>query len=127
MAHKNAPKVTPETAKLKYEAMITEKAQEFAPMVRDAFPTKSALLIALDNSVRFLETSMVALGTQVTADYFCMHGPLTQYPDQLFTLMMLFVATGTFASTDPEVSVFSLENAPKWVFTGNVQNKEQAE
>ena len=117
MAHNNTPKVTPESAKLNYEAFITEKAKEFAPMLQEAFPTQSALLIALDNSVRYLGTASETMPS-VTAETFCMHGPLNSYPDQLLALMVLFVASGVFVSTDPEVQVFSIKNADKWKFTG---------
>lgn len=112
-------KVTPITATLNYEAMITGMAQEYAPMIREAFPTQSALLIALDNSVRYLGTASETM-PKVTADDFCMHGPLNSFPNQLLALMVLFVASGVFVSTDPEVQVFSIKNASKWVFTGKI-------
>ena len=123
MSHKNTPKVTPESAKLNYEAFITAQANEFAPMLQEAFPTKSALLIALDNSVRYLGTAKETMSV-VTAETFCLHGPLNNFPNQLLALMVLFVASGVFVSTDPEVSVFSIKNADKWVFTGNIPAKE---
>ena len=122
MSHKPTLKVTPESAKLNYEAFITAQATEFAPMLQAAFPTQSALLIALDNSVRYLGTASETLPV-VTADDFCMHGPLSSYPDQLLALMVLFVASGVFVSTDPEVQVFSLKNASKWKFTGKLPEK----
>jgi hypothetical protein len=49
-----------------------------------------------------------------------MHGPLNSFPNQLLALMVLFVASGVFVSTDPEVQVFSIKNASKWVFTGKI-------
>lgn len=126
MSHNNKnPKVTPFTADLKYDKAVTDKAREYAPMVRDAFPTQSALLIALDNSVRFLDTAYDALNGEVTAAYFCKHGPLSNYPDQLLTLMVLFVASGVFVPTDPEKSVFSLDNASTWKFVRR-QGKAEA-
>lgn len=118
MSHKNEPKVTPESAKLKYEAFITEKAEEYSELMHDAFPTKSALLIAVDNSVRFLETASEALNGNVTADYFLRHGPLSEYPAQLFTLMALFIECGVFRPTDESALTFSPDNADKWKFTG---------
>ena len=124
MAHNKTPKVTPFTADLNYEKVITEKAKEYAPMIREAFPTQSALLIAVDNSVRFLETAYDALNGEVTADYFCKHGPLTKYPDQLLTLMVLFVDSGVFYPTDPEKVVFNLDNADTWKFVGKPKKPE---
>lgn len=127
MAHKNTPKVTPATAEMNYEKLITDKAKEYAPMIKEAFPTQSSLLIAVDNSVRFLDTAFDALNGEVTADYFCKHGPLAQYPDQLFTLMVLFVDSGVFYPTDPEKTVFNLENADTWKFAGKPKQSETAE
>lgn len=118
MAHKNAPKVTPASAEMKYAADITKKAKEYAPMFKEAFPTESALLIALDNSVRFLSTSYLALNGNVTADYFCLHSPLSEHPDQLLALMVLFVDCGVFVPTDEKNAVFSLQNAHTWKFSG---------
>ena len=45
MAHKNTPKVTPATAEMNYEKLITDKAKEYAPMIKEAFPTQSSLLM----------------------------------------------------------------------------------
>ena len=120
MSHKNEPKITPASADLRYEADITKKAKEFAPMLRDAFPTESALLIAVDNSVRFLKDAMVAFDGNVTADYFCLHGPLSNYPEQLLSLMLIFVSTGVFYPTDEHKTVFSLENASMWKLSINL-------
>lgn len=107
-------KVTPASADINYEADITAKAKEYAPLVRESFPTETALLIALDNSIRFLNTAYEALDGNVTAEYFCLHSPLSEYPDQLLTLMMLFISSGVFYPVTTEYSVFSLANADKW-------------
>lgn len=115
---KSAPKVTPASADLKYEANITEKAKQYAPMFKDAFPTETALLIAVDNSTRFLATAYEALNGNVTADYFCLHSPLSEHPDQLLALMVLFVDCGVFVPTDEKNAVFSLQNAHTWKFAG---------
>ena len=118
MSHNNEAKVTPESAKLKYEAFITEKAEEYSEMMHRAFPTKSALLIAVDNSVRFLETATEALDGNVTADYFLQHSPLAEYPDQLLTLMVVFIESGVFYPTEESAVPFSPKNAGKWKFAG---------
>lgn len=115
---KSAPKVTPATADLKYEADITAKAKQYAPMFKDAFPTETALLIAVDNSTRFLATAYEALNGNVTADYFCLHSPLSEHPDQLLALMVLFVDCGVFVPTDEKNTVFSMQNAHTWKFAG---------
>lgn len=114
----SAPKVTPVTATLHYEAMITEKAKEYVTMFRASFPTESSLLIAVDNSTRFLATSYEALNGNVTADYFCLHSPLSAHPDQLLALMVLFIDCGVFVPTDEKNLVFSLQNANTWKFAG---------
>lgn len=67
MAHKNAPKVTPASAEMKYAADITKKAKEYAPMFKEAFPTESALLIALDNAVSWAASIPISARTFVTA------------------------------------------------------------
>lgn len=118
MAHSNQSKVTPESAKLKYEVYITEKAHEYSEFMKEAFPTQSALLIAVDNSVRFLETAYEALDGNVTADYFLKHSPLSDYPDQLFTLMALFIESGVFYAEDASAQPFSPSNAGSWKFAG---------
>lgn len=110
--------VTPTTADINYEAEITAKAHEYAPMMLNAFETKTALLVALDNSTRFLKTAYEALDGNVTADYFCKHSPLSEYPDQLLALMVLFIDSGVFYPTDESASVFSLSNAHLWKFRG---------
>ena len=119
MAHKKAPKVTPESAKLNYEAFITEKAQEFSPMLHDAFPTESSLLIAIDNTTRFLQTANDTMPGKVTAEYFILHGPLSNYPDQTFALLLLFVATGVFRNTEANDKAFKLSDAAKWLYFPN--------
>lgn len=116
MAHKKAPKVTPESAKLNYEAFITEKAQEFSPMLHDAFPTESSLLIAIDNTTRFLQTANDTMPGKVTAEYFILHGPLSNYPDQTFALLLLFVATEVFRNPEEPGKAFSLKEASKWIY-----------
>lgn len=118
MAHKNVPKVTPASAEMKYTSDIAKKAKEYAPMFKEAFPTESSLLIALDNAVRFLSTSYIALNGNVTADYFCLHSPLANYPDQLLSLMVLFVDCGVFVPTDENHLTFSLDCANTWKFAG---------
>lgn len=110
--------VTPATADINYEAAITEKANEYAPMMLEAFETKTALLVAIDNATRFLKTAYDALDGNVTAEYFCKHSPLSEYPEQLLTLMVLFVDCGVFYPTSEEASVFSLSNAHLWKFRG---------
>lgn len=116
MAHKKAPKVTPESAKLNYEAFITEKAKEFSPMLHDAFKTETSLLIAIDNSVRFLNISSDAFGGKVSAEYFILHGPLSEYPDQSLSLMVLFVASGVFVPEDSSLVCFNIKDSSKWFF-----------
>lgn len=115
---KKTSKVTETSADLNYEAMITEKAHEYAPMMLNAFNTQTALLIAIDNSTRFLRTAYDALDGYVTADYFCKHSPLSEYPDQLLALMVIFIESGIFYPTDASASVFSLSNAHLWKFRG---------
>lgn len=118
MSKNPTPKVTPASADMKYEAEITRKAKQYAPMFKDAFPTETALLIAVDNSTRFLATSYEALNGNVTADYFCRHSPLSAHPDQLLALMVLFIDCGVFLPTDEKNLVFSLQNANTWKFAG---------
>lgn len=118
MPKKHEPKVTPISAKLFYEKTITEKAKNYADLFKGAFPTESALLIAVDNSTRFLATSYEALNGNVTADYFCLHSPLSAHPDQLLALMVLFIDCGVFVPTDEKNLVFSLQNANTWKFAG---------
>lgn len=118
MSRNPTPKVTPASADMKYEAEITRKAKQYAPMFKDAFPTETALLIAVDNSTRFLATSYEALNGNVTADYFCLHSPLSAHPDQLLALMVLFIDCGVFVPTDEKNLVFSLQNANTWKFAG---------
>lgn len=109
-------KITPAVADLNYEANITAKAHEYAPMMQEAFPTKTSLLIAIDNSTRFLKTAYDALDGNVTAEYFCLHGPLSEYPEQLLALMVFFIDSGVFYPTVPEALPFSLGNAKLWKF-----------
>ncbi len=116
MAHHTQQKVTTISADLKYEAYITEKSKEFAPMMREAFPTESALLIALDNSTRFLRTAYDSMDGNVTAEYYLLHGPLSNYPDQALTMMVLFVASGVFKPSDPESGAFSVKDSSKWTY-----------
>lgn len=116
MAHQTQPKVTPASANLKYEAYITEKAKEFAPMLHEAFPTESALLIALDNSVRFLQTANETMADKVTAEYYLLHSPLSNYPDQALALMVLFVASGVFQPSEQGMGPFSVKESAKWTF-----------
>lgn len=118
--HDKAPKVTPESAKMHYEASVAAKAKEYGPVIMQAFPTESAMRIALSNSMMFLETAEAALGADaVTAQYFCEHGPLAKYPDELFTMMALFVDTGVFYPAEEGVEVFHPDNADKWRFKGS--------
>ena len=123
MPKKSTPKVTPASANLKYEADITKKAKKYAPMFKEAFPTETALLIAVDNATRFLGTAYEALNGNVTADYFCLHSPLLEHPDQLLALMVLFVDCGVFVPTDEKNLVFSLQNANTWKFAGFPSDK----
>lgn len=116
---KTTSKVTPATADLNYEADITAKAHEYAFLMRDAFPTETSLLIALDNTIRFLRTAHDSMDGNVTADYLCKHGPLSEYPDQLLTLMLLLVDSGVFYPLDDSASVFSLTNAHLWKLKAN--------
>ena len=116
MSHKQASKVTPESAKLNYEAFITEKAQALSPILHDAFPTETALKIAIDNTTRFLQTAEDAMPGKVTAEYFILHGPLSNYPDQTFALLLMFVASGVFQNPDGSDKAFSLADASKWVY-----------
>ena len=115
MSHKSQPKVTPVSADLKYEAYITEKAKEFSPMLHEAFPTESSLLIAIDNTVRFLNTANETMPGQVTAKYYLVHGPLSNYPDQALALLVLFVASGVFQHTTAG-KAFSIKEAGDWKF-----------
>ena len=118
MSKKTVSKVTPNSADIKYAADIANKAKKYAPMFKDAFPTESSLRISLDNAMRFLATSYVALNGNVTADYFCLHGPLANYPDQLFSLMVLFIDCGVFVPTDEKHLTFSMECANTWKYVG---------
>lgn len=118
MSKNHGSKVTSISAKLFYEKAIADKAKNYAELFRGAFPTESSLLIALDNAVRFLSTSYVALNGNVTADYFCLHSPLANYPDQLLSLMVLFVDCGVFVPTDENHLTFSLDCANTWKFAG---------
>lgn len=70
MAKKTAPKVTPESAKLHYEQSVFEAAKQFAPMVREAFPTETSMLVALSSVKTWFETVM-ANSDDVRADEFC--------------------------------------------------------
>lgn len=119
MAKKIIEKLTPMVADLKYEEAITKKAQDYAPLFKDTFPTQTALLIAIDNTTRFLQTAYDALDGNVTAEYFCLHGPLAEYPDQLLALMVLLIDAGVFYPTDPSATVFSLANSKLWKYKGN--------
>lgn len=82
MAHKKVAKVTPESAKLQYEAFITEKAKEFSPMLHDAFKTETSLLIAIDNTTQLTLQGLVALNVQkgavVNTDEFRGYGDLSE-------------------------------------------------
>lgn len=125
MAKKTAPKVTPESAKLHYEQAVFEAAKQFAPMVREAFPTETSMLVALSSVKTWFETAM-ATSEDVRADEFCEHGPLAKCPDQLMTMMVLFVASGVFVSVDPDITVFSPDNAGSWKLAA-CNGKPQAE
>lgn len=125
MTKKTAPKVTPASAKLHYEQAVFEAAKQFAPMVREAFPTETSMLVALSSVKTWFETAM-ANSDDVRADEFCEHGPLAKFPDQLMTMMVLFVASGVFVSVDPEVAVFAPDNAGSWKLAACIE-KPQAE
>ena len=125
MTKKTAPKVTPESAKLNYEKAVLTATKEFAPMVHEAFPTETSMLVALSSVNTWLTTAM-ANSDDVRADEFCAHGPLANMPDQLMTLMVLFVASGVFVSVDPEITVFSPDNAGSWKLAACI-GKPQAE
>lgn len=116
MTKKMTKIVTPASASVDYDALVTRAANEFAPVLQEAFPTKTALLVALDSTVLFLDTAYDAMDGKVTADHYCKHGPLAQYPDQLLSMMVLLVAGGVFRTDDPSVDVFRPDNADKWTY-----------
>lgn len=108
--------VTSASASIDYDAIVNRAAGEFAPILQEAFPTKTALLVALDSTVLFLNTAYDALDGKVTADYYCKHGPLAPYPDQLLSMMVFLVAGGVFRTDNPDVDVFRPDNADRWMY-----------
>lgn len=96
-----------------------------APKVREAFPTETSMLVPLSSVQTWFETAM-ATSEDVRADEFCEHGPLAKCPDQLMSMMVLFVASGVFVSVDPEITVFSPDNAGSWRLAACI-GKPQAE